>query len=61
MLQEKIDEASEIAEKKSRDEGERIGIAKSIMLTKKNDMSISQIAQIMEMSEAEIEELLAVE
>ena len=61
MLQEKIDEASEIAKKKSRDEGERIGIAKSIMLMKKNDMSISQIAQIMEMSEAEIEELLAVE
>jgi len=31
------------------------------MLMKKNDMSISQIAQVMEMSEAEIEELLAVE
>ena len=69
LLQEKIDEASEIAEKKGekkgRAEGEKIGekkgVAKSIMQMKKNSMTISQIAQIMEMSEAEIEALLAEE
>ena len=77
LLQEKIDEASEIAEKKGekkgraegekigRAEGEKIGekkgVAKSIMQMKKNNMTISQIAQIMEMSEAEIEELLTEE
>ena len=65
LLQEKIDEASEIAEKKGekkgRKEGERIGIAKSIMQMKKNNMTIGQIAQIMEMSEEEIEALLAEE
>lgn len=57
LLQEKLDDAREEGEKI----GEKKGVAKSIMQMKKNNMTISQIAQIMEMSEEDIEALLAEE
>lgn len=55
LLQEKIDNARE----EGRAEGEKTGLTKSIVQMKKNGMPNTQIADIMEMSEEEIEALMA--
>ena len=59
FLQEKIDNAREEGLKEGREEGEKTGIIKSIIQMKKNGMSNAQIADIMEMSEEEIEAMIA--
>ena len=59
FLQEKIDNAREEGLKEGREEGEKTGIIKSIVQMKKNGMPNTQIADIMEMSEEEIEALIA--
>lgn len=59
FLQEKIDNAREEGLKEGREEGEKTGIIKSIVQMKKNGMPNTQIVDIMEMSEEEIEALMA--